>query len=156
MKAATVRPADRQSPASGAGLGSSAASWCVTELGQLGLLRPVHGLISQSLSPPGASAIPAFISAPSSRSRFLFPAQIGTADLRPHRPKRSWFSFSMGCRGRSEPCPFGYRPHQRLPSAGPVSQTHWPGWILASARTMRTVRTVVFPDFLAGEKAASS
>ena len=35
-----------------------------------------------------------------------------------------------------------YRPHRWQPSAGRAPRSHWPDWISAWARTMRTVRTV--------------
>ncbi len=42
-----------------------------------------------------------------------------------------------------------YRPHRWRPSAGRAPRSHWPDWISAWARTMRTVRTVAPRHFLA-------
>ena len=75
--------------------------------------------------------------------------QNGGRHLRPHRPQRSRHCFSRSWRGRSERCHCRYRPHRGLPSARAEPRSRWPDWISAGARTVRTVRTVAPPAFLA-------
>ena len=57
----------------------------------------------------------------------------------------------VGADGRSR-CHCRYRPHRGLPSARTEPRSHWPDWISAWARTMRTVRTVAAPGFSGVEK----
>ena len=78
-----------------------------------------------------------------------FRAQIGTGDLRPHRPHRSYRLFSTGWRGRLSHCHLLRRPQDRPPSALMVLGSCWPHWISIRVRTMRTVRTVAPPHLLA-------
>jgi hypothetical protein len=93
-----------------------------------GLLRPCAPL----RQPPSMRA-PTGSRCPSSSDPTTSPVQM---------PAKGW------C-GRWERCRRRYRPHRWRPSAGTEPRSRWRNWILASTRTMRTVRTVAPLCFLA-------